>query len=40
MKRRALVRHLNLEALKEARQQADKAAAYLASDGIPDFLIE
>ena len=29
-----------LEALKEARQQADKAAAYLASDGIPDFLIE
>lgn len=29
-----------LEALKEARQQADKTAAYLASDGIPDFLIE
>ena len=29
-----------LEALKAARQQADKAAAYLASDGIPDFLIE
>lgn len=29
-----------LEALKAARQQADSAAAYLASDGIPDFLIE
>ncbi len=29
-----------LEALKDARQQADKATAYLASDGIPDFLIE
>ena len=29
-----------LEALKEARQQADKAATYLASNGIPDFLIE
>ena len=29
-----------LEALKEAHQQADKATAYLASDGIPDFLIE
>ena len=29
-----------LEALKEARQQADKATAYLASNGIPDFLIE
>ncbi len=29
-----------LEALKEARQHADKTAAYLASDGIPDFLIE
>ena len=29
-----------LEALKEARQQADKATAYLASDGIPDFLME
>ena len=29
-----------LEALKEARQQADEAATYLASDGIPDFLME
>ncbi|MDE0687538.1 MAG: DEAD/DEAH box helicase family protein [Candidatus Poribacteria bacterium] len=29
-----------LEALKEARQQADKTAAYLASDEIPDFLME
>ena len=29
-----------LGALKEARQQADKATAYLASDGIPDFLVE
>ena len=29
-----------LDALKEARQQVDKASAYLASDGIPDFLIE
>lgn len=29
-----------LEALKAARQQADKAAAYLASDDVPDFLIE
>ena len=29
-----------LEALKEAQQQADKTTAYLASDGIPDFLIE
>ena len=29
-----------LEALKEAHQQADKATAYLASDGIPDFLME
>ena len=29
-----------LEALKEAHRQADKAAEYLASDGIPDFLIE
>ncbi len=29
-----------VEALKEARQQADKATAYLASNGIPDFLIE
>ena len=29
-----------LEALKKARQQSDKTAAYLASDGIPDFLIE
>ena len=29
-----------LQALEEARQQADKASAYLASDGIPDFLIE
>ncbi|MDE0014534.1 MAG: DEAD/DEAH box helicase family protein [Candidatus Poribacteria bacterium] len=29
-----------LEALKEARQQADKTTAYLASDDIPDFLIE
>lgn len=29
-----------LEALKEARQQADKAAAYLSSDEVPDFLIE
>ena len=29
-----------LEALKEARQQTDKTMAYLASDGIPDFLME
>ena len=29
-----------LDAIKEARRQADKAAAYLTSDGIPDFLIE
>lgn len=29
-----------LEALKEARQHADKTAAYLASDEIPDFLME
>ena len=29
-----------LEALKETRQQADKATAYLASNSIPDFLIE
>ena len=29
-----------LEALKGARQQADKASVYLASDDVPDFLIE
>ena len=29
-----------LEALKEARQHADKTVAYLASEGIPDFLRE
>lgn len=29
-----------LEGLKAARQQADKASVYLASDDVPDFLIE
>ena len=29
-----------LETLKEARQQTDKATTYLASDEVPDFLIE
>ena len=29
-----------LEALKEARQQADKATAYLSSNEVPDFLME
>ena len=29
-----------LDALKEARQQADKTTVYLASDEVPDFLME
>ena len=29
-----------LQALKEVRQQADKAAAYLTSNDVPNFLIE